>query len=67
VYPTKPRDIDKLKNAIKEEITATTYNMMTEAMRTLRDRLERCRGDGGKHLRDMFFKNKICKCSDLVY
>ena len=67
VYLTKPRDIDELKNAIKEEITVTPYNMVTEAMRTLSDRLEQCMGDGGKHLRDVLFKNKICKCSDLVY
>jgi len=46
VYLTKPRDTDELKNAIKEEITVTPYNMVTEVMRTLSDRLEQCMGDG---------------------
>jgi hypothetical protein len=67
VYVTKPRDIYKLKNAIKEEITATPYNMVTEAMRTLCDRVEQCRGDGGKCLKVVLFKNKIFKRSDVVY
>jgi len=48
VYLRKPRDIDGLKNAIKEEITATLYNMVREAMRTSRDRLEQRRRDGGE-------------------
>jgi hypothetical protein len=38
----KPRDVDELKNAIKEKITATPDNMVTEAIRTLCDRLKRC-------------------------
>jgi len=52
VYLTKPRDIDELKNAIKEEITATP-DMVRKAMSTLRDRLELCRRGGGTHLRDV--------------
>jgi hypothetical protein len=48
VYLTKPRNIEELKNAIKEEITATPYNMVREAMRTLRDRQQQRRQDGGK-------------------
>ena len=56
VYLTKPRDIDELKNAIKEEITATPDNMVRKAMSTLRDRLEQRRRDGGTHLRDVLFR-----------
>jgi hypothetical protein len=67
VYLTKPSDIDKLKNAIKEKITAAPYRMVTKAMITLRDRLEQCREDGGIRLRGALFKNKICKDSDIVY
>ena len=67
VYLTKPRDIDKRKNAIKEEITAAPYSMVTESMRILGDRLEQCRGDGGIRLRGALFKNKICNNSDIVY
>jgi len=63
----KPRDIDELKNTIKEEITATPDNLVREAMRTLCDRLEQCRRDGEKQLRDVLFKNKICNSSDIVY
>jgi len=50
VYLRKPRDIDELKNAIKEEVTATPSNMVREAMRNLRDRLEQRRRDGGKKI-----------------
>jgi hypothetical protein len=67
VYLKKSRDIDELMNVIREEITATPYSIVREAMRTLRDRLEQCRGDGGKRLRGVLFKNKISKCSDVVY
>ncbi|GFG35630.1 hypothetical protein Cfor_02553 [Coptotermes formosanus] len=55
VYLTKPRDIDEFKNAIKEEITAIPDNLVREAMRTLRDRPEQCRQDGGKRLRVVLF------------
>jgi hypothetical protein len=67
VYLTKPCDIDELRNAIKEEITATTYNIVRETMRTLRDRLEQRRLDGGKHMRDVIFKNRIYNSIDVVY
>jgi hypothetical protein len=55
-YLTKPSDTDELKNAIKEEMTATPDNMLRKAMSTLRDRLEQCRRDGGTHLRDVIFR-----------
>jgi hypothetical protein len=42
MYLMKPPD-DELKNAIKEEITATPDNLVREAMRTLCNRLEQCR------------------------
>jgi len=56
VYLTKSCDIFELKNTVKEEIRAITDNMVRGAARTLHDRLEQCRWDGGKHLRDMLFK-----------
>jgi len=46
VYLKQTRDIYELQNAIKEVITATP-DMVKEAMRTLRDRLEQCRLNGG--------------------
>jgi predicted Zn-dependent peptidase len=52
----KPRDIDELKNAIKNEITAMRDNMVRVAMRKSRDRLEHRRRDGGKQLKDVLFK-----------
>jgi hypothetical protein len=39
----KSHDIDELKNAIEEEITATPDYMVKEAVRTLHDGLEQCR------------------------
>jgi len=47
VYLKQRSDIHVLQNVIKEEITATPDNMVTEAMSTLRDRLEQCRQYGG--------------------
>jgi len=44
----KSQDFDELHNEIKKEITGMTDNMVREAMRTSRDRLEQCRRDGGK-------------------
>ena len=55
MYLTPPLDIYELQNAIKEEITATSDNMVREAMRTLRDRLEQCWQNGG-NMRDVLFK-----------
>jgi hypothetical protein len=40
---TKPRDIDGLNNAVKEESASTPDSMVREALRTSRDRLEQCR------------------------
>jgi hypothetical protein len=51
----KPQDIDELKDAIKNEITAMTDNMVREAMRKSRDMLEHRRRDGGKQLKDVLF------------
>jgi ActR/RegA family two-component response regulator len=56
MYLTKPHDIDELKNAVVEEITAAPDNMVREAMRSLHDRLEQCRQEGGKHLINVLFK-----------
>ena len=65
-YLRKPRDIYVLQNAIKEEIIATP-NKVRETVRTLRDRLEQCRRDDGKHREMCSSKSKICKSSDVVY
>jgi hypothetical protein len=56
VYHSKPRGIYELKNTLKEEIRAIPDNMVRGAVRTLHDRLEQCRGDDGKHLREVLFK-----------
>jgi len=47
VYLMKSQDIDELQNETKKEITAMTDNMVREAMRMSRDRLEQCRQGGG--------------------
>jgi hypothetical protein len=56
IYLTKPCDIDKLRNAIKEDITAIPDNMVRKAMSTLHGRLEQFRRGGGKCVRDVLFK-----------
>jgi hypothetical protein len=53
-----------MKNAIKEEVTATSDKRVRDAMRTSRDRLEQCRRDGGWMCPS---RRKICNSSEVVY
>jgi hypothetical protein len=55
VYLMKPQDNDELKNAIKNEITAITDNMVGET-NWKSGRLEHRRRDGEKRMKDVLFK-----------
>ena len=56
VLLSKPNDINELKASIQEEITAIRNNMVQTAMRNLRDRLQQCIQNDGRHLREALFK-----------
>jgi hypothetical protein len=44
---------------MKEEIAGILEQMMRQRMENLRNRLEQCLRNGGGHLRDKIFKNKV--------
>jgi len=49
VYSQKPRDVEELKNEIREEIVNTSLEVICRAMENIRGRLEEClRKDGGR-------------------
>jgi hypothetical protein len=56
---SKPRTIKKLKQRIKEEIAAIPKQMACRVMEYLQERLEQCLRNGGRHLNDDIFKNKM--------
>jgi hypothetical protein len=61
LFTSQPRTIEKLKQRIKEEITAIPEQVTRRVMEKLRERLEQCLRNcgGGGHLRDEIFKNKM--------
>jgi len=56
VYAQKPRNIDELKNKIKEEISSTPLEVIHRVVENIRSRLEECLRRDGQHLEDIIFK-----------
>jgi 50S ribosomal subunit-associated GTPase HflX len=59
VFISKPSTIEELKQKIKEEIAAILKQMTCRVMENRRGRLEQCSRNGGGHLNDEIFKNKM--------
>jgi hypothetical protein len=59
VFIFKPRTIEELKQRIKEEIAAILKQMTRRVMENRRGRLVQCFRNGGGHLNDEIFKNKM--------
>jgi hypothetical protein len=59
VLISKPTTIEELKQRIKEEITTIPEQMTCPVMENLRGRLEQCLRNGGRHLNDEIYKNKM--------
>ena len=55
----KTRTIEELRQRIKEEIAAIPEQMTHRVMENLGGRLEQCLRNGGGHLNDEIFKNKM--------
>jgi hypothetical protein len=56
VFILKPRTIEKLKQRIMEEITAIPERMTRRVTENLRERLEQCLRNYGRHLSDALYK-----------
>ena len=56
VYARKPRNIDELKNKIKEEIASIPLEVIHRVVENIRNRLEECLKRDGHHLEDIIFK-----------
>ena len=56
VFANKPRNIQELKTAIREEIANITVEMLQRVMRNFKEQLQECMHVGGGHLKDVIFK-----------
>lgn len=56
VYVNKPRTINALKIAIREEIEAVPNEMLQRAVRNFQERIKSCIRQEGRHLKDIIFK-----------
>jgi hypothetical protein len=59
VSTSKPRTMEELKQKMKEEITAILEQMTRRVLENLWERLEHCLRNGGRHLKNEIFKNKM--------
>jgi [histone H3]-lysine36 N-dimethyltransferase SETMAR len=56
VYKHRPKSLDELKAAIRQEIEAIPAEMTFRAMKSFRQRLHQCIASDGRHLSDIVFK-----------
>ena len=54
----RPRSIEQLKDAIRQEITAIPHEMTCQIMDNFRERLQQCVDGNGTQLTDLIFKTK---------
>jgi hypothetical protein len=55
---SKPITIEELKQRMKEETAAIPEQMTGRVIENLRERLEQCLRNDGRHLNDEIFKNE---------
>jgi hypothetical protein len=56
VYIGKPRTLPHLKECIRREINEIPREMLVDAIRNFRERLDTCLEENGRHLRDVIFR-----------
>ena len=56
VYSNHPQTIEQLKDAIRQEITATPHEMSRRVIDNFRERLRQCVDNNGSDLTDLIFK-----------
>jgi len=56
VYAHKPRTLDDLKEAVRQEIRPIDRHLLARVMDDFKERLEKCIQSDGRHLTDIIFK-----------
>ena len=56
VYMNRPRTIEELKLAIRQEIAALPQKMLERSMQDFEERLRMCVRQEGRHLTDIIFR-----------
>jgi len=56
VYAHKPRTLNDLKEAIRQEIRPIDRQLLARVMGDFKERLENCIREDGRHLTDIIFK-----------
>ena len=56
MYINRPHSIEKLKDAICQEITAIPHEMTCQVIDNFRECLQQCVNNNGSHLTDLIFK-----------
>jgi vacuolar-type H+-ATPase subunit E/Vma4 len=59
VYRNKPRNIQELKDSIRQEIATVGEEILGRAMQNLKERLEECVQKEGRHLTDVIFRKQL--------
>jgi hypothetical protein len=57
VYARRPGAIERLKEAIRQEVAAIPPAMTRKAMDNFHERLQHCVINNGRHLSDVIFKS----------
>lgn len=57
VYNEKPRTLEELKAAIRNQIEVINEQLLEKVERSFRERLEMCVRFNGRHMDDIIFKN----------
>lgn len=56
VFTHRPRTLEELRAAIRQEIAAIPQDMIRRVMARFRENLQQCINNNGRHLRDIIFK-----------
>jgi hypothetical protein len=55
MYTHKPRNLNKLKDAIQQEVLTIDQQLLARAMDEFKRRIENCIQKDGRHLNDVIF------------
>ena len=55
VYTHKPRNLNELKDAIRQEVLTIDQQLLARAMDDFKRRIENCIQEDGRHLNDIIF------------
>ena len=59
VYTHKPRNLNELKDAIRQEVLTINQQLLARAMNDFKQRIENCIQDDGRHLNGIIFHTWI--------